>query len=223
MIRLMTVLSVSMAGAAFAGPPGNVFNDRSAFETAAGNAGIALQSEGFEGLPVTGSAAEFGFGLDGFDVSAINEGFEFLPPLGIQGLTGGGGTFATEGVQHLNVGSLFSGSQNNDVVVTFTFASPINALFWDITDLKGLDQAPSPRAFLETDGGDVITLLDGQDPSQDLLSIGLIDPAGFTTVTIRATAGDSFGFDAVSFGVIPTPGAFALAGVAGIAATRRRR
>ena len=198
------------------------FDDRMAFEAAAADQNIALDSESFEGLPITGSAAESEFTLPAFTVSAVNEGFEFLPPLGIEGLTGGGGTFATDGDQHLNVGSLFNTGQNNDVVVTFQFETAINALFLDITDLRGLDQAPNPRAFLETGAGDAITLLDGQQNDQDLLTVGLISDSTFDTVTIRATAGDSFGIDAVSFGV-PTPGTAALLGLGGLSASRRRR
>jgi hypothetical protein len=222
MTRAMIAVAGTLCAAAAAPTIGQTFTDRDAFTTAASDAGVLLNAESFEGLPITGSAAESSFTLDDFTVVAVNEGFEFLSPLGIQGLTGAGGTFATDGEQHLNVGSLYSSADDNDVVVNFTFDSPITALFWDITDLKGLDQAPSPRAILTTDAGDEITLLDGRDGTQDLLTIGLINPAGFTEVSVRSTAGDSFGFDNLVYG-IPSPGAAALLCVAGGAALRRRR
>jgi hypothetical protein len=220
-MMLFRTLCAFTAGAAFAAPSfaDTVFTDRMAFEAAFPN---PLVFDSFEDLPATSSAQEDQFDRPGYVVSAVNEGFEFLPPLAVQGPTGGGGTFATDGVRHLNVGSLYSTSQNNDVVVTFTFDTPILAWFADITDLKGLDQAPNPRAFLETDQGLNITLLDGQDPTQDLLTIGFISDSPVSSFTIRATAGDSFGFDAISFG-IPSPGGVVLFAAAGLALGRRRR
>ncbi len=208
---------VSSAGA-------TTFTDRASFEQAASDAGIAsLGFESFEELPLSpGSADVDEIVVDDFTLSAVNEGFTFLPPLSVLGLTGPGGTFPTDGDQHVNVGSLFSSANNNDVVVTFTFAEPQNAFFVDITDLLGLDQAPNPQAFITTDGGDSFQLLDGQG-TDVLQSVGFVNASGFTTVEIRATAGDSFGLDAVSYGVIPAPGVVGLAGLAGVAAVRRRR
>jgi hypothetical protein len=200
----------------------STFSDRANFEAAAAASGIALNLESFEGFPLDpGSAERDSVDADDFLLEGVNEGFEFLPPLSILGPTGPGGTFATDGNQHVNVGSLFNSGLNNDVVVTFTFDTPQNAFFVDITDLLGLDQAPNPQATLTSDNGDFIQLLDGQgsDPN---INVGFINPGGFTTVTLRSTAGDSFGLDAVAYG-IPTPGAASLLALAGLGVVRRRR
>jgi hypothetical protein len=202
---------------------GQTFDDRMAFEAAAAGANIPLSFESFEGLPLDPSSAQRDtVAVDDFQIDAVNEGFTFITPLSVLGATGPGGTFATDGDQHINVGSLFNSGQNNDVVVTFTFNSPIAAFFLDLTDLLGLDQALSPRAILTTDAGDSLTIFDDANPGSDLQSVGLINAATFTEVTIRATAGDSFGIDAVSYGV-PAPGAAAVLAGAGLLGLRRRR
>lgn len=219
----MRILLASAAVGAIAAPAlSQTFSSRGLFTQAANDAGITLLNESFEGLvPDDDTAARDEVVVDDFVVSAVNEGFEFLPPLAVLNepnqMTG---TRPTDGDQFVDVGSLFNGGLNNDVVVTFTFNEPQQAFFVDLTDLLGLDQAPNPRALLESDAGDTITLFSGNGAS--LITAGFINPAGFTTVTIRATAGDSFGIDNVDYGV-PAPGAASLLALSGLAAARRRR
>ena len=216
-------LSVTAIGLAASSAAAQSFTDRAAFEAAASGAGIALGLESFETLPLSSGSAELDvINAPSFDLAGVNEGFDFIPPLSVLGLSGPGGTFPTDGVQHVNVGSLFNSGLNNDVVITITFDSPQNAIFLDFTDLLGLDNAPNPRAILSTNAGDAITVLDGQG-TDPLLSAGFVSLTGFTEVTFRSTAGDSFGIDNVAFGVIPAPGAAGLLALAGLAATRRRR
>ena len=210
----------ALAAAVAAPAMGSNFLDRPTFESAASSAGIALSTESFEEFDLDPmSAARSEAVADNFTLSAVNEGFAFLDPLAILGPTGPGGTFATDGSQHVNVGSLFSSAQNNDVVLSFSFDSPRFAFFLDLADLNGLDQAPSPRAILSSDAGDSLTIFEGQ--GQDLFTVGFINTAGFTEVTLRATAGDSFGVDAVTTG-IPAPGSMALLGGVGVASMRRK-
>jgi|GEM_PF-1155415 len=220
MIRFAFFAGGALAASAVAA--GAVFTDRASFESAAGAAGKILELESFENLPLDpNSAVRDTVVTDDFTISAVNEGFEFLPPLSVLGTSGPGGTFATDGVQHVNVGSLGNGT--NDVVVTFTFDFLITAFFADFTDLRGLDNFPDGDATIENGVGDFTTLYDGFDVGNpSLVSVGFVSDTPFDTITLIATAGDSFGIDNVSYG-IPSPGAGALLAIGGLAAARRRR
>jgi hypothetical protein len=218
MHKLFTTAVLLSAAPALAQVDG--FTDRATFEAAAG---ALLSFESFEALPLdTSTAQQDEVVVDGFTLSAVNEGFTFLPPLSVQGVTSTGGAFATDGVQHINVGSLFNSGQNNDVVLTFAFNSPIDAFFVDLTDLGGLDSQADPRGIFEV-AGETVTIYDASTRGGMLRTVGFILDTPVTSFDLRTTAGDSFGVDAVSFGLIPEPATAGLLGIAGLTLLRRRR
>jgi hypothetical protein len=196
------------------------FTDRASFESAVSG---PISFESFEGLPLDPGTAERDEVIVGdFTLSAVNEGFTFIPPLAVQGMTSTGGAFATDGVQHINVGSLYNVGQNNDIALTFAFDTPITAFFADFTDLGGIDQAATPRAFYEV-AGETVSIYTTDERGGALRTVGFTTETPVSSFSMRATAGDSFGVDAVSYVFIPEPATAGLLALASTALLRRRR
>jgi hypothetical protein len=225
----MKPFSAALVASAIAAPTAAAsnFTDRTDFQNAADAAGIPLLTESWESFtPDSATAQRDQVANDNFILTAVNESFTFIPPLSIlddptiPNAPDGDGTMPTDGEQYLHAASLYSSNDNNDIVLTFAFNEPQSAFFLDLTDLNGLDQAPNPRAILSSNAGDSLTIFEGD--GADLFTVGFISDTTFTEVTLRATAGDSFGVDAVSYGV-PTPASASLLALSAAAAARRRR
>jgi hypothetical protein len=91
------------------------------------------------------------------------------------------------------VGCVFSGGGE----LTFDFPTPIFAFGTDVNDLGTLG---STTLTLTTTTGSQVVFLDFTGPSGNLLFAGVVDPAGFTSVTFSNTSTADFaGFDRVQF------------------------
>jgi len=95
------------------------------------------------------------------------------------------------------VGCVFSGGGD----LRFDFSAPIVAFGIDVNDLGTLEAA---TLTLTTTTGSQVVFLDYTGSSGNLLFAGVVDPAGFTSVTFSNTStADFVGFDRVQFLAAP--------------------
>jgi hypothetical protein len=216
-MRTITTTTGIAAIAASAGvASAAVFDDRANFETAASNANVPLDGfESFENFTADESNFLDLVDADGFEVTGEDslDGFPFIFTIE-NNLTSG--LVPTDGDQVLR-SSTFDGA-----IITFTFDQPVLAAGFDII---GAGNFGGPGEItLANNLGESTTVFSGSNNNtNETFFAGIVSDAPFQTLTLTNTFdGDSFGIDAVSFG-IPSPGAAGLLGVAGLAATRRRR
>lgn len=212
----MTRTVLTVAAAAGAASAQSTFDDRGMFESGANDVGVVLDGfESFEGFPASDSDFTNEVDADGFTVTGedLFDGFPFV--LTIQDSVANG-LAPTDGANYLSISSF------DENVLTLTFDSAVNAVGLDLIDFG--DFGGPATIVAQLDGGAEFTVFDGAAASGSTAFFGVVSETAFTTLTITNNFdGDQYGIDAVSFGVIPAPGAFAAVGLGGLAAARRRR
>ena len=198
---LLLVL-VGTTGNAWAVPM--FFDDRSAYEAAAGG---GLSVEDFEAdfaIAASVSFADFDVSETGSGVSNIVGQLRDFPTLGVNAAI----TSGTGGVVYDDNGS--------SVANFFNFSNPIEAF--------GIDLATSSAATVTVGGSVATSFATGAGTSH---FFGVIDTAGLSTITFSASGGPNVGFDLASFGTVsvPIPGTLLLMclGLAGLLGLKSRR
>lgn len=196
----------------------SVFTDRGDFESAASTAGVPLDGfESFEDFPAEPTNFMDVVDANGFEVTGFDtlDGFESIFTVENNAQSG---LVPTDGDQVLRV-STFDGS-----VVTLNFDNPVNAVGLDLIGTANFGDPAEAALTVETSADESLTLIEGEPNSaNDTFFAGFVSNTPFDSITItNSYDGDSYGIDSVSYGV-PAPGSAALLGLAGLAATRRRR
>jgi hypothetical protein len=205
---------IGVAGIA-ATASGQAFDDRGMFEDAAIDRNIPLTGfESFEDavpdpLDFLDEVEGENLTVTGFDTF---DGFESIFTIETQAQSG---LVPTDGDQLLRV-STFDGSE-----VTITFDVPVTAVGFNVIGAGNFGGPGSVVA--QTDTGILLDIIVADNDVNETFFAGVITNQTFNSITIFNTFdGDSYGIDAVAFGV-PAPGAGAVLAMAGLAMTRRRR
>jgi hypothetical protein len=180
----------------------DIYHNEADFLNAAG----PLSFEGFEGFLANNRNSLLTITASGFVVSASNA------ELGIFDSTISG-QYATEGHQYLDHQS------DLEVTTTFAFNDHINAFGFDLIDFGDWG---SGQLTLLTDAGDQVVVALSGAPDRNVQYFGLISDVMFTQAIFTNTIdGEAFGFDRVSYGVIPEPATLILMGL-GLLALQRK-
>ena len=181
-----------------------VFNNEIDFLNATG----PLSFEGFEGLTANNSVSLGSIIASDFVVTASNTGLGiFNTPIA--------GQFATEGKQFL------AHQSGLNITTTFTFNYEINSFGFDLIDYGDWGTG---QLTLVNDAGDnaVVAVAGGGDGNVQYF--GLISDFMFTEAIFTNTiSGEAFGFDKVSFGVVPEPATLSLLAIGGLTLLRKRK
>jgi hypothetical protein len=211
-LALSRVFATLVGGAAFLGSVGPaqgapiVFQDQTAFETAAASAGVPL--------PLS---------LETFGAFA----------LGLLPQTANGITVSTDNNGSINFGAYNGGShavifstQEFGTSITFNFPSPIHAFGVSVYDLGTV--GPTDLSITTTAGAQLV-YNNFESGRGNILFAGVIDATtAFSSVTVTNTQWDDYvELDNVTYGAsaVPEPGTLALlgAGLAGLRSLRRKR
>ncbi len=227
MLALTTLASSSLAGVI----AGSTYDDRSLFNADAG----ALNLEDFESEDLGGLMlpAAFDSGLNaGLASGAVSAFIEAGDPdnYGFFNTTDGGRKYLRFGQQVIVPGAPDM-PETGSFSASFSFAELNRAFGFDLSGFQ-----PAQAA----DGFNVTTLYKGQvmadffvPSDQALFSVefyGFIMDDAFDEIRINIPvlnsqefSADYVAFDDVAWGAVPSPSALSILGLAGIAATRRRR
>jgi hypothetical protein len=205
MFRSIAALAAfAFAGAATAA---TTYTSEAAYLAAAGG---GLSFESFEApSAVTGTSVT----LADVTFSCVDSGAGYCP-----GFFGVRGLFPTDGVQ-----TVYGASPDG---LRFTFNSPITHFGIDVIDLGTVG---ATDFTIDWGNGSAVLYTGYTGGFGNVLFAGVIDLAGFTTVTFTASApNDGIDFDRLQYkgGVIPEPATWAMLiagfGLIGYAARRRR-
>ncbi len=203
-----SIVALAALSAATAASASTTYTSEAAFAAAAGG---GLSFESFEApAAVTGTSVT----LADVTFSCTDSGAGFCP--GFFGVRSG---LATDGVQ-----SVFGATPD---ALVFTFDAPITHFG---IDTIGFGTVGATDVVMSWNGNSVVLYSGYDSTSNDVLFAGLIDLAGFSSVTFTGTArSDGVDFDRLLYkssgGMVPEPATWAMLitgfGLVGFAARRR--